>query len=284
MSDEERKGIEEAEFTHGKYYINTHPDNNKDMSGTASSSALPDPTATTPQPHIPTVTELAQAIGHITLLIGEIGTKVSNLADEVTQLAQLKGATPTPTSVSASSTVACPKAWEGKNRSAEARHFLAAFNNWVFAQDSALNDWDPAITQWRCNNGKWIQAVLNLMEGDARMWALPHLELLSKGTVPFTGSWDKFIADFTKWFILLDVSEAAHEVLKKIQQGKDSIAEYTSKFDQYTTQTGWSDANHHQRFYDGLSDKIKDVLSYTDQPVTTLTQLREAASKVDRCI
>ena len=54
------------------------------------------------------------------------------------------------------------------------------------------------------------------MEGDARTWALPHLELLSKGTVPFMGSWDKFIADFTKRFILLDVSEAAQEALKKI--------------------------------------------------------------------
>ena len=72
------------------------------------------------------------------------------------------------------------------------------------------------------------------MGGDAHMWALPHLKLLSKGTVPFTGSWDKFIADFTKQFILLDISEAVQEALKKIQQGKDSISEYTSKFDQYT--------------------------------------------------
>ena len=147
LSDEEKKDIEEAEYTHGKYYIDTHPD--EDMSGTASSSVLPDPTATTPQPHIPTATELAQAIGHITLLIREIGTKVSNLADEVTRLAQLKGAAPTPASVSASLTVARPKAWEGKNGSAEARHFLATFNNWVFAQDGVLNDWDPTITQWR---------------------------------------------------------------------------------------------------------------------------------------
>ena len=122
------------------------------------------------------------------------------------------------------------------------------------------------------------------MEGDACTWALPHLKLLSKGTVPFTGSWDKFIAEFTKWFILLDISEAAQEALKKIWQGKDSIAEYTSKFNQYTTQTGWSDADHHQRFYNGLNDKIKDMLSYMDQPIATLTQLHKAVSKVDRRI
>ena len=60
--------------------------------------------------------------------------------------------------------------------------------------------------------------------------------------------------------------------------------EYTSKFDQYTTQTGWSDTNYCQCFYYSLNDKIKDVLSYTDQPIATLTQLCEAVSKVDRCI
>ena len=196
------------------------------MSGAASSSTLPDPTATAPQPHIPTATELAQAIGHITLLIREISTKVLNMADEVTRLAQAKGAPAIPSSVSASSMVACPKAWEGKNGSAKASHFLAAFNNWAFAQDGALNDWDPTITQWRRNNRKWIQAVLNLMEGDACTWALPHLKLLSKGTIPFTGSWDHFIADFTKQFIPLDVSEAVQEALKKTQQWKDSVVEY----------------------------------------------------------
>src|SRR5260370_37862994 len=57
-----------------------------------------------------------------------------------------------------------------------------------------------------------------------------------------------------------------------------------SKFNQYTNQTGWSDVDHQQWFYDGLNNKIKDTLSYMDLPTTTLTKLCEAMSKLDRHI
>jgi Retrotransposon gag protein len=211
---------------------------------------------------------------------------VGNLATEVTTLtAQVATIAATPrTGGGKKETVARPKPWDGKTGSGEARHFLAAFNNWAFSMDDALNDWNPTINNWTRNPGKWIQAVMNLMEGDARTWALPHLETLKNGTIPFTSSWTEFEREFTKRFIPLDVSESAREALKKLKQGKDSVAEYISKFDQYTTQTGWSDADHRQRFYDGLNDKIKDVLAYTDQTITTLTQLKDASSKIDRRI
>ena len=99
-----------------------------------------------------------------------------------------------------------------------------------------------------------------LMEGDPRTWALPYLEEVRAGRLPFGRSWTQFERDFTKRFIPLDINESAREALKKLKQGKDSVAEYMSKFDQYTGQTGWSDADHCQRFYDGLHDKIKDTL------------------------
>jgi hypothetical protein len=54
-----------------------------------------------------------------------------------------------------------------------------------------------------------------------------------------------------------------------------------AKFDQHTAQSGWSEADHRQRFYDGLDEKVKDTLSYTDLPTGTFLQLREAANKVD---
>ena len=55
-----------------------------------------------------------------------------------------------------------------------------------------------------------------------------------------------------------------------------------AKFDQHTGQTGWSAADHRQRFYDGLNDRIKDTLSYTDLPIATFDELRDAASKLDK--
>ena len=42
------------------------------------------------------------------------------------------------------------------------------------------------------------------------------------------------------------------------------MAEYISKFDQYVQQTGWSDADHRTRFYDGLTEGVKDALTFTD--------------------
>ena len=62
------------------------------------------------------------------------------------------------------------------------------------------------------------------------------------------------------------------------------MAEFMAKFDQHTSQTGWSAADHHQRFYDGLNDHIKDTLSYTDLPISTFKELRNAASKLDKCM
>jgi len=119
------------------------------------------------------------------------------------------------------------------------------------------------------------------MEGDAHVWALPHLEELGNGGDPFGNLWNHFLRDFTKRFMPQDINETVREALKQLKQGKDSVAEYMSKFDQFTGQTGWSNADHRQRFYDGLTDAIKDALSYSDRPVSTFDDLRDSANKVD---
>ena len=87
---------------------------------------------------------------------------------------------------------------------------------------------------------------------------------------------------FTKMFAPLDTTEAAQEALKAPKQGKSSVAEYISKFDQYTGQTGWSAADHHTRFYDGLQDQLKDNLAISDRAVNTYKELRTAAHILDQ--
>ena len=62
--------------------------------------------------------------------------------------------------------------------------------------EAALNDWDAVVTCWIRDDVKWIQAVLNLMEGDAQVWALPHLEELTKLQVPFEQDWRNFERNF----------------------------------------------------------------------------------------
>ena len=60
------------------------------------------------------------------------------------------------------------------------------------------------------------------------------------------------------------------------------MAEYISRFNQYTGQTGWSDADHRTRFYDGLSKQLKDNLAISDRPITSLQVLKAAAQVLDQ--
>ena len=120
------------------------------------------------------------------------------------------------------------------------------------------------------------------MEDEARTWALPYLEDLSQGGSPFTGDYDNFVAAFNKCFAPHDSTETARDALKHIKQGKNSVAEYQAQFNQFTSQTGWSDADHRTRFYDGLSEAIKDSLAITDRPIRTLTELKKAAQVLDQ--
>ena len=90
------------------------------------------------------------------------------------------------------------------------------------------------------------------------------------------------MAAFNKQFAPHNSVETARDVLKHIKQGKNSVAEYQARFDQFTSQTGWSDTDHRTRFYNGLSEAIKDSLAITDQPIGTLTKLKKAAQVLDQ--
>ena len=45
---------------------------------------------------------------------------------------------------------------------------------------------------------------------------------------------------------------------------------------------GWSDADHHTRFYDSLIEAIKDSLAITDRPTGTLAKMKKAAQVLDQ--
>ena len=45
---------------------------------------------------------------------------------------------------------------------------------------------------------------------------------------------------------------------------------------------GWSDANHRTRFYDRLSEQLKDNLAISDRPITLLQELKAAAQVLDQ--
>ena len=89
---------------------------------------------------------------------------------------------------------------------------------------------------------------------------------------------------FLKRFAPLDTTEAVRDALKALKQGKNAVAEYISYFNQYMGQTGWSDTDHHTRFYDGLNEQLKDNLAISDHPITQLQELKAAAQILDQCM
>src|SRR6201996_5214926 len=190
----------------------------------------------------PTQANLAQMIQDLGVLLGNLATQVGTLTTTANTTAQTTART-------SKVSVTRPKAWTGKGRSVEARHFLATFFNYAQVEGESLNDYVAATNTWNRNDGKWIAAILNLMEDEARTWALPYLEEIATGGGPFGGDYNQFVTVFNKCFAPMDSAEAARDALKSLKQGRDSVAEYQAKFDQFTAQTGWSDADHQTRFY-----------------------------------
>jgi hypothetical protein len=234
--------------------------------------------AQAPYPQNVDLQDLLNAFAHLQTLIGGMAAQITAFAQAQAQPAPV---VPQPAQGTAAlKSVARPRPWNGKGDSAAARHFMAAFANWASAQRSEMNDQLPN-GDWIRRDRDWIQAILNLMEEDARTWALPALEELRDGRQPYQGSWIRFDEAFTRRFIPLDPAEAAREALKKLRQGKQSIAEYKARFDEQSGLTGWSNVDLKTRFYDGLQDDIKDALAISNRPTATLTELVTSAQTID---
>ena len=223
----------------------------------------------------PTLADLTRVVLDLGVAVGHITTQLNTLTQQVTL------ATST-CPQAAKVAVARPKAWNGKGGSVEARHFLTAFANYAGNEGDTLNNWDPVNNMWIQNDEQWIAAALNLMEEEARTWALPYLELLAQGLLAFQGDYSHFVQVFLKRFTPLDTTKATRDALKALKQGKNSVVKYISRFDQYTGQTGWSDTDHHTKFYDGLNEQLKDNLAISDRPITQLQDLKAAAQILDQ--
>ena len=155
----------------------------------------------------PTLADLTRVVLDLGVAVGHITTQLNTLAQQVTLATSTR---PRASKVA----VARPKAWSGKGGSVEARHFLAAFANYAGNEGDTLNNWDPVSSRWLQDDERWIAAVLNLMEDEARTWALPYLELLAQGLLAFQGDYNKFVQAFLKRFAPLDTTEAARDALK----------------------------------------------------------------------
>ena len=234
------------------------------------------------------IAQIAIDLQTVTNMLGQIATEHHNLQTGLAGLAtQVQNMSNVTRSSSIKNSIPKPEPYNGTGSVSEARHFLAAFKNWASSSGAQMNNPDPANAGgWLRDEIRWIMTALNFMTGDARTWALPALEaiptyLTGGGAAPFRGLFDDFEKAFRKRFETTDVSTAAKDAIKRLRQGDMSVPAYRARFDEHSSQTGWSIVDLRDRFYSGLSTKVKDTLASTLAPKDTMDELVESATAID---
>ncbi|EJF55521.1 hypothetical protein DICSQDRAFT_17170, partial [Dichomitus squalens LYAD-421 SS1] len=173
-----------------------------------------------------------------------------------------------------------PSPFKGK-QGGEARRFLAAFTLWAMSQGSTLNHVDAMGNTISACNDQWIWAVLSFMQDSAALWATPAIEEITQGTTPFKGLWTEFRTQFKARFETVDEAVDAKERLRTLWQGSMTVPEYTARFNELSTCTGYSKADLRDRFYEHPADSIKDELVHTARPIASLEDLITVPSNID---
>ncbi|KAF5391698.1 hypothetical protein D9757_002335 [Collybiopsis confluens] len=163
--------------------------------------------------------------------------------------------------------------------SEDARRFLAAFEVWA-----------QGIPNLRALTGnKLVKSAISFLEGDAAIWATSIAENISAHTsnnnVPLTyPNWADFRTVFTAHFETADPVTDAKNMLKALYQGKNSVAAYAATFKQYSERTGYSDTDLRDKFYDHLTDRVKDGLVHSQANTSLLANLITEATRIDNRI
>ncbi|KAF5378053.1 hypothetical protein D9757_011535 [Collybiopsis confluens] len=163
--------------------------------------------------------------------------------------------------------------------SEDARRFLAAFEVWA-----------QGVPNLRSLTGNEpVKSAISFLEGDAAIWATPIAENISAHTsnnnVPLTyPDWADFRAAFTARFETADPVTDAKNMLKALYQGKNSVAAYAATFKQYSERTGYSDTDLRDKFYEHLTDRVKDGLVHSQANTSLLANLITEATRIDNRI
>ncbi|KAF5372732.1 hypothetical protein D9757_011643 [Collybiopsis confluens] len=163
--------------------------------------------------------------------------------------------------------------------SEDARRFLAAFEVWA-----------QGVPNLRSLTGNEpVKSAISFLEGDAAIWATPIAENISAHTsnnnIPLTyPNWADFRAAFVARFETADPVTDAKSMLKALYQGKNSVASYAATFKQYSDRTGYSDVDLRDKFYDHLTDRVKDSLVHSNANTSSLANLIAEATRIDNRI
>ncbi|KAF5378699.1 hypothetical protein D9757_010786 [Collybiopsis confluens] len=225
---------------------------------------------TPPNPPIQPNPVMAQVTGQDVLrALNDLATNQAALQRVVTDVV---------TSMNNNKGVSKPHNYNGIG-SEDACRFLAAFEVWA-----------QGIPNLRALTGNEpVKSAISFLEGDAAIWATPIAENISAHTsnnnVPLTyPDWADFRAAFTARFETADPVTDAKNMLKALYQGKNSVAAYAATFKQYSERTGYSDTDLRDKFYDHLTDRVKDGLVHSQANTSLLANLITEATRIDNRI
>ncbi|KAF5340179.1 hypothetical protein D9758_014977 [Tetrapyrgos nigripes] len=184
------------------------------------------------------------------------------LQDQLSQLTQVVNTTATnPVPVpgtprisvareSEKSSVAKPEPFTGKL--SDVRHFLSFFKKWAYKQKDIDDE------------KKSIATALSYLQGEAAEWVVRFTEQIAEAQktnsiVEFLweGRWDNFEEEFKTRFGSMDEEGEAQKKIKKLVQGKQSVAQYAQVFQDLGARTGFSDTDLMERFINGLKENIR---------------------------
>ena len=194
-------------------------------------------------------------------------------------------AAPTHASASASKDV-ISRPTPFKTGTKDARRFISAFTLWARSKGSPLN------LNGVPDQKQWISSALSFLEGDAALWAVPHLQAIeshhqdASTPFPFSSTWAVFVETFNRRFQAGDDITQAKKELVQLSQGRKTVAQYAADFQEIAGRTKWSDGDLKDRFEDGLADAVHEWLSIaklTKEPAT-LQELIDLASRWDYSI
>jgi hypothetical protein len=94
-------------------------------------------------------------------------------------------------------------------------------------------------------------------------------------------NWDAFVLVLRSQFGPLDPTADAENAIDNLKMmDNQKIIKYNVEFTRFSVRTGWNDAVLRYRYYTGLAERIKDVMSQQGKP-NTLEDMKRLAQSID---
>jgi hypothetical protein len=119
------------------------------------------------------------------------------------------------------------------------------------------------------------------MEEEVGGWATPYRKEMGNSTTRFNRKWDDTVKVFQERFSVISVKESAHMQLRKICQGKSTVAQYRFHFEQYENKCGYSNGTLRKFYYAGLNELFKQRLTNSTVHTTNLPQLKNIVAQLN---